>query len=182
MSLSDLASLGSFVSGFAVLVSLVFLYFQVRQVNAQVRQAERNQRAAAQQARATRSSELWAALGQPGVSEVFFRVQRGGEDVSAAELATYFSFCRALLYCWEDAYFQHEQELLDDAAFAATLAAMGGSAGMPGFRATWALALRESHEPGFQRFMDDLIRTTPVRPGAGRSNFLESWKTACRET
>lgn len=33
MSRSDLASLGSFVSGFAVLVSLVFLYFQLRQMN-----------------------------------------------------------------------------------------------------------------------------------------------------
>jgi hypothetical protein len=45
MSLSDLAALGSFVSGVAVLVSLVFLYFQLRQVGAQVQQAERNQQA-----------------------------------------------------------------------------------------------------------------------------------------
>jgi hypothetical protein len=41
MSLSDLASLGSFVSGVAVLVSLVFLYFQLRQMNAQVLQTEK---------------------------------------------------------------------------------------------------------------------------------------------
>ncbi|HEX3432128.1 MAG TPA: hypothetical protein VHT03_14710 [Rhizomicrobium sp.] len=38
MSLSDLASLGSFVSAFAVLASLVYLALQVRQ-------AEKNQRA-----------------------------------------------------------------------------------------------------------------------------------------
>jgi hypothetical protein len=31
MSLSDLASLGSFVSGFAVLISLIYLALQVRQ-------------------------------------------------------------------------------------------------------------------------------------------------------
>ena len=36
MSLSDLASIGSFVSGVSVLVSLVFLYFQLRKVNEQV--------------------------------------------------------------------------------------------------------------------------------------------------
>jgi hypothetical protein len=42
MSLSDLASLGSFVSGAAVLVSPVFLYFQLRQLSGQVKQAEKN--------------------------------------------------------------------------------------------------------------------------------------------
>ncbi len=57
MTLSDLASLGSFVSGAAVLISLVFLYFQIRQVNAQVRQAERNQRALLQQGRAGRAAD-----------------------------------------------------------------------------------------------------------------------------
>jgi hypothetical protein len=36
MSLLDLASIGSFVSGVSVLVSLVFLYFQLRKVNEQV--------------------------------------------------------------------------------------------------------------------------------------------------
>ena len=46
MSLPDLASLGSFVSGIAVLGSLVFLYLQMRQIGAQIEQAERNQRAA----------------------------------------------------------------------------------------------------------------------------------------
>jgi hypothetical protein len=51
MSLSDLASLGSFVSGFAVLISLIFLYFQLRQVNRQVRQAEINQRSLVGQTR-----------------------------------------------------------------------------------------------------------------------------------
>jgi len=43
MTRSDLASLGSFASGFAVLVSLIFLYFQLRLVNRQVLQAERQQ-------------------------------------------------------------------------------------------------------------------------------------------
>jgi hypothetical protein len=37
MTLSDLAALGSFVSGLAVLVSLIFLWFQLRQMNEQIR-------------------------------------------------------------------------------------------------------------------------------------------------
>jgi len=51
MSLSDLASLGSFVSGLAVLISLIYLAIQVQQ-------AEQNQKAQIQQGRAARLVDL----------------------------------------------------------------------------------------------------------------------------
>jgi hypothetical protein len=41
MSLSQLAEIGSFTSGVAILASLIFLYFQLRQINQQVKQAEK---------------------------------------------------------------------------------------------------------------------------------------------
>jgi hypothetical protein len=53
MSLSDLASLGSFVSGFAVLISLIYLSLQVRQT-------KRNQQIAIRHSRASRIVELSA--------------------------------------------------------------------------------------------------------------------------
>jgi len=62
MTLSDLAALGSFVSGVAILVSLVFLYFQLRQVYAQIRLAERNQQATIQQDRYGRVFEVNLAM------------------------------------------------------------------------------------------------------------------------
>jgi hypothetical protein len=49
MSLSALAEIGSFISGVAILSSLIFLYFQLRQINHQVKQAEKNQRSAIRQ-------------------------------------------------------------------------------------------------------------------------------------
>jgi hypothetical protein len=73
MTLSDLAALGSFVSGVAVMVSLVFLYFQVRQVNLQVRQAERNQRATIAQVRAGRSVEAILTQTDASVAAAFRR-------------------------------------------------------------------------------------------------------------
>jgi len=42
MSLSDLASIGSLVSGIAVLVSLIFVGYQLRQNTAQMRRSELN--------------------------------------------------------------------------------------------------------------------------------------------
>jgi hypothetical protein len=55
MSLSDLASLGSFVSGFAVLISLIYLSLQVRQT-------KRNQQIAIRHSRASRIVALQLAL------------------------------------------------------------------------------------------------------------------------
>jgi hypothetical protein len=49
MSPSALAEIGSFISGVAILSSLIFLYFQLRQINHQVKQAEKNQRSAIRQ-------------------------------------------------------------------------------------------------------------------------------------
>src|SRR5215472_17064452 len=62
MSLSDLASLGSFVSGVAVLASLIFLFFQIRQMPEQVKRSEKNQQAAVGQGRAAILTERakWA--------------------------------------------------------------------------------------------------------------------------
>lgn len=54
MSLSDLAALGSFVSGFAVLLSLIYLALQVRQT-------KRNQQIAIRHSRATRVVDLHLA-------------------------------------------------------------------------------------------------------------------------
>ena len=61
MSLSNLASLGSFVSGFAVLISLIYLALQVRQ-------SERNQQIAIRHSRASRIVELQLALADPAVA------------------------------------------------------------------------------------------------------------------
>src|SRR5271166_5699196 len=91
MSLSDLASLGSFVSGVAVLVSLVYLARQVRQ-------AERNQRALAQQMRATRTSDLLVAIAQSGKAASFARMQWAEGERSAADVDTFNLFSRASFY------------------------------------------------------------------------------------
>ena len=68
MSLSDLASLGSFVSGLAVMISLIYLAVQIRQ-------AERNQKAMIQQGRTARMVAGQDVIGLPS--------SRGQESRSA---------------------------------------------------------------------------------------------------
>ena len=66
MSLSDLASVGSFVSGIAVLVSLIYLALQVRQ-------AEKNQRALIHQGRVAQSTERFLRFADPGFSRAYLK-------------------------------------------------------------------------------------------------------------
>src|SRR5215469_15950492 len=102
MSLSDLASVGSLVSGVAVLVSLVLLYFQLRQLNQQVRQAERNQQASIRHSRVTRGVDIQLARLGPGVAEAWRHGSQSPDEVTQAELGQFLSMCRAL--------FQHNED------------------------------------------------------------------------
>jgi hypothetical protein len=173
MSLSDLASLGSFVSGVAVLASLVFLFFQMRQMTEQVRQSERNQQALAQQERASRAAAHLDLVGSdPTRSDLWYRGQLGADNMSLPELRQYFALFRSTIIGFEDAFLQHQQKLLGEAAFESALSAMRAMFALPGARAMWKLQHFVNH-PNFAEFVDRLIAEFPARES--RIN-LDLWR------
>jgi len=172
VSLSDLASLGSLVSGVAVPISLVFLYFQVRQVNLQVQQAEKNQQAAIRQERASRTVGINLAATDPAMADALRKGSFGTRDISMTELTQYVAHTRATFINCEDTFYQHKEGLLNDDAFASFVAGMRGSFAMPGFRAQWKLA-RSNYGPDFVELMNKLLAEAQVSPLA--PDFLERW-------
>src|ERR1700683_5096821 len=110
MSFSDLASLGSLVSGCAVLVSLVYLALQVRQ-------AEKNQQAQITQTRTTRSIDILMQYSEPGLAEAVMRARKGARDLTETEHIQFTSYMLALFSHWEDSYFQHADRLMTHRAF-----------------------------------------------------------------
>src|SRR5580692_8831687 len=131
MSLSDLASLGSFVSGFAVLTSLVYLALQVRQT-------ERNQQISIRHSRVSRTVELHLALAAPAVADAWLHGLGSPEDITQTELSQFTNLCRALFFHFEDSFYQREEGLLNDDAFETVVAGARLSARSPGFRAAWS--------------------------------------------
>ena len=75
MSLSVLASLGSFVSGFAVLISLIYLALQVRQT-------ERNQQISIRHSRVSRTVELHLALADPAVADAWLHGSGSPQEIT----------------------------------------------------------------------------------------------------
>jgi hypothetical protein len=168
MTLSDLASLGSFVSGFAVLASLIYLALQVRQT-------ERNQQISIRHSRASRIVEFEVALADPAVADAWLRGSGNPQEITQTELSQFIHLCRALLFHFEDSFYQREEGLLNDDAFETVVAGTRLMARNPGWRAAWKIA-RPNFGGRFREFMDGVIAGSAVEPPVDLS--LEAWKSA----
>lgn len=168
MSLSDLASLGSFVNGLAVLISLIYLSLQVRQT-------KRNQQIAIRHSRASRIVDLQLALADSGVADAWLHGSGSPQELTQTELSQFVNLCRALFFHFEDSFYQREEGLLNDDAFETVVAGARLSARSPGWRAAWRIA-RPNFGGRFLDFMDGVVAKSAVEPPLDLS--LETWKVA----
>jgi hypothetical protein len=154
MTLSDLASIGSLVSGIAVLVSLLYLSLQVRQT-------ERNQRAMMNQGVVNRSCDTIRWLSDPHMSQLGSRVDAGETHFTAQELYQLRLRVRASLISAQDTYVQHQAGLADQITFDNNLAIIKGALAQPVYRAIWK-STRTSFAPDWMAYVDQMIEATPV--------------------
>jgi hypothetical protein len=166
MNLTDLASIGSLLSGAAVLGSLIYLGLQVRQT-------EKNQQALVQQGRAQRVGNAVFNLAGEEISALYHKGARRPETLTGPELDRFLMICRAAFLSAEDSYIQHEAGLMNATAYASFVAGVHANLSSPGFRAAWSL-LSPYFGAGFVAFMNTHIaeRPLPVAP----PDPLERWK------
>ncbi len=163
MSLSDLASLGSFVSGLAVLISLVFLYFQLKQINAQVVQAERNQLAATRAVRTSRIIDIMMGSAEASISEALAKGAAGSPDITDTQIRQFFAYNNARFYNAQDTFQQYQKGLLDDSIFESLAEGLKVSLSQPG-----TLAFFENNvsaagfNPEFVKYVRGLVAEAPL--------------------
>lgn len=167
MSLVDLASIGSFVSGIAVLVSLVY-------VSVQVRQAKLHQQAAIRQGRADRIVSMCFAAGDPSVADAVAKGYAGDIDITKTQLTQYHYICRGFFYHCEEEFFQHKEGLANNAYYASFLAGTTRMFCEPGLRVQWKLQ-RGSFVPEFVALMDRLMEDSRI---ISHPDALAAWKDA----
>jgi len=171
MTLSDLASIGSFVSAIAVVISLVYLASQVRQ-------ARSHQQAAIRTERASRLAMMNTAAEEPSIAEAIMKGLRGSDDLTATQYAQFTHFCRASFYNAEDTYFQHSEGLITAQAFASFVASVKGwAARAPGIRACWT-QFRGLFVNEFAEWMDRTL--AEVEPAPPIDTFAQ-WRTLVTE-
>lgn len=155
MSLSDLASLGSFVSGLAVLVSLVYLAIQVRQ-------AEKNQRAVLNQGYISRVADYLRWYADSPVNELRTRVIAGETSFTAEELLRLQMAFRVTLLSAQDAYLQHRAGLVDPMTLDNSMRSVRNSwLSQPVYRALW-LQQAPTIAPEFATMIETMLRETPL--------------------
>ncbi len=170
MSLAELSSIGSIVSGVAVIVSLIYLALQIRQ-------AAKNQRGTMHQMRAALSTDVMLRIAESDLSQSFRAGLTGDPEISEVQFWRYFYAASAIMRTTENAFSQYQDGLVTDAHFASAKASARAFLASPGYRALWQ-ATRLSREPGFRAFMDQLEAEVAV---AGPGDVFGTWKSLLAE-
>ncbi len=146
MTLSDLASIGSFVSGMAVLVSLIYVAIQIRQ-------AERNQRTLLQHGTSTRAVELVRHWSDPHIAEAYIKALSADQDLTAIEAFQLNIQFRTSLLSWQDSFLLQRSSLIDSLQLESTLRTFKVLLSQPVLRAMWNMT-RTTFSPEFMAHVE----------------------------
>ena len=166
MTLSDLAAIGSFVSGIAVLLSFIFLALQIRQ-NA------RNQRATIHNERTALVQQLMISTSDAELVELRSRGNAADQTLDAKQSWRYLGLALATLRLLEEFFDQHRDGMIDEARWEANELRVCSFLQAPGFRAAWR-ALSATFRSDFVAWMDELMRKTPV--ATNQNDAVLIWK------
>ena len=172
MSLSDLSSLGSFVSGIAVLVSLIYLSFQIRQNTL-------HQRATMQQGRAAREVDIILRTAEPALADVMMRGRMGDASLAPAELEQFLRVATAMFLNFEDGFLQAKAGMLEQRNIEGDDEALRKHI-FPhlGYSTAWTM-LAPGMQTEFRTHIDGLLRETPVAHVRDR---IATWKALLAES
>jgi hypothetical protein len=171
MTLSDLAAVGSFSSGVAVVFSFIFLALQMRQSN-------KNQRAMMQQGRAARTSETMLRVAEPHMIEAMMRGGQGDVTMSPVQIETFVRAAISMFVNWEDTFLQHSAGTIDASGMASDAAMMRIIFSIPGYRAAWTTTQRQ-FGPRFRDYVDTMMLEQKSRPP--RRDVSTAWKAHALE-
>jgi hypothetical protein len=167
MSLADLASIGSFVSGLAVLVSLIYLSLQVRQ-NTHLH------RASAHQARLSFVMEFLGGQTDASMASVLLSGLEGDAQMTEVEFTRFRAFMHRWFLGMAEIVWLHDRGVLDDDRFAGSMAALGSYLSFPGCRAVWQVIKPVMPAP-FRALVEKTIAETPV---ASVNSLFKTWQSA----
>ena len=171
MSLSDLASLGSFVSGVAILVSLIFLTVQMRQNTEAVR-------AATSHAHQNALFDIAGLIAEHDDTAEVFRIGFTGlEPLSDNQRTRFLVVMTSIVRYWQDSWLERERGHLDTGLWYTVEVMVRDIVKQPGFPEFWSM---RSHwfTPEFRAWIDALPKLRPERglydlppkPGDARSS------------
>lgn len=150
MNLEQLANIGEFVGGIAVIASIIYLAVQIRQ----------NTRSVKSSTLATNTSN-WSSmlvnLASDDKSEAYLSGITGREDISAKHLLQFVQIARAMFVSFEAQHYQYLSGAMDrDIYLGYERACRDQLLVYPGFQFVWKIT-RAGFSPAFTKVVDKLI-------------------------
>jgi hypothetical protein len=170
MNLEQLANIGEFIGGIAVIASIIYLAIQIRQ----------NTRSVRSSTLATNTSN-WSSmlvnLASDEKSEAYLGGMVGKEDLSAAHLLQFVLIARAMLVSFETQHHQYLNGALDrDIYLGYERACRDQILAFPGFQMVWEIT-REGFSPAFSELVDRLISEINERESY---TIFQKWQQLAR--
>jgi hypothetical protein len=166
MSLSDLAALGNFIGGVAVVISFVFLAFQLRQ-------STHNQRTSIAIQRTALTQEIGIFIFTQDLP-VWTRGGQADSSMTDEEIARYQGITLMMLWLYEEHFYQHRDGMLDPGRWATNVNRLRTFMTQPGYRAAWRALSPNYFEADFKASVDEIMHATPINTDPAA--FVGGWK------
>ena len=171
MTLEQLANLGEFISGLAVVGSLKYLAMQIRQNTQSVKSSTL----------ATNTSN-WSSMlvnsASLDKSEAYLSGILGKEDISPVHFLQFVQIARAMLVSFETQHYQFLHGALDkEIYFGYEQACKDQMLAFPGFQMVWQIT-RDGFSPVFAELVDRLIGELTE---ADSVKLITAWQRLARE-
>jgi hypothetical protein len=171
MTLADLASLGSFISGIGVIISLVYLGYQTRQ-------SALTHRAGAYQERLDFIRQAIRDSMDPELASLAQRVNDGDETLTDLECLRYNLQQASLFLGYDHLMWLHKHKILDQEAFGGDMLTLRGLLAQPGARASWEIVKAISSPSLRDQVEKYLADTTPMPPLPTAEMWRAHWRAA----
>ena len=169
MSLSDLAALGSFVSGFAVVITLVFLLVQMQQTN-------KNQKSLMQQGRTARNVDLMLRMADPYMSEIMVRAAHGDLSLDASQVRSLERVAGALIWSYEDSFLQFKAGTLEASTWESDEETLRVLLAYPAWRYVWS-RVRMYWTGAYRNHVDGILQETEIAQAPDESVEWKKYMT-----
>ena len=156
MTIQDWGAIGELVGGAAVVVTLIYLAFQIRQNTRAIRLSTSH--AVAEDVR-----NMFALMAEQ--TELTEAIHKGSSDpasISGAEKMRYWGFNGYFTLAFENAYVQLTEDALDPRHWSGMKRMMIDYTSVPGFTDYWP-SRKHWYSEDFQHFMDSEILQTDAR-------------------
>lgn len=154
MTLANLANIGEFIGGIAVIVSLIYVALQIRQNTKTIRGSTLQQ-----------NTDFWGdlflRLAQPELASIYSTGMRGNADISPITFTQFNCLARSMFLGFENQYFQYQNGILDPESYLGYERIIAAQIlSYRGFRIYWEQN-RPYYSPRFVRHIDTIIERTP---------------------